>query len=75
MLEFMDCWSPRPNANGSNIINPVDLNRINERVESKDYNSLDEFVVDIEWIHHNCHVYFSGEWKRRVCCDKNNPIS
>lgn len=59
MLEFMDCWSAGTNEN--KIINPVDLNRINEKIESKDYSSLDEYLIDIEWVRHNCHVYFSGE--------------
>lgn len=60
MLEYMDCW--KAGTNGENkVINPIDLSRINERIESHDYSSLDEFLIDLEWIHHNCHVYFSGE--------------
>lgn len=59
MLEYMGCWKLDLN-NNSKIINPVDLNGVNDKVLSRDYKTLDNFLADIEWIHHNCHIYFSG---------------
>lgn len=61
MLEYMGCWKFDLN-NNNKIINPIDLSIVNEKVMSRDYNTLVEFLVDIEWIYHNCFIYFSGEF-------------
>lgn len=59
MFEYMGCWKFEPNDN-KKIINPIDLNEINQIIQSSGYNSLEACIADIEWIHHNCFVYFSG---------------
>lgn len=43
------------------IINPIDLNLIEEKVTDSKYESTMEFIVDIKWILHNCGIAFKGE--------------
>ncbi|XP_055306301.1 uncharacterized protein LOC129570629 isoform X2 [Sitodiplosis mosellana] len=62
MFEYMGCWKFEPNDNRK-IINPIDLNEINANIQSNTYNSLEACIADIEWIHHNCFVYFSENHK------------
>lgn len=47
---------------GINIINPIDLNLIEEKVTDSKYESTMEFIVDIKWIFHNCGIAF----KRKI---------
>lgn len=49
------------NNNNTKIINPIDLTAIKENVQSDAYEYAEEYLADIEWIHHNCFVYFSGK--------------
>ena len=60
MFEFMGCWKFESSDNRK-IINAIDLSEINANIQSNLYNSLEACIADIEWIHHNCFVYFSGK--------------
>lgn len=42
------------------IVNPIDLPKIKEKVKS--YKSLDEFFADVQWIVHNCKVFYKGDF-------------
>lgn len=48
------------------IVNPIDLSKIKDKAES--YVSLDEFLIDIEWVVHNCQILFTGEIHAKFCC-------
>lgn len=65
MFESLDCLRfGSNNSNTTNIINPIDLTTIKNKVTSNAYDCFEEYLIDIEWIYHNCFVYFSGDEKR-----------
>lgn len=41
------------------IINPINLNNIDEKISANKFLSTEAFVSDIKWILHNCNIYFS----------------
>lgn len=43
------------------ILNPIDLEIVNEKVNDGVYWSLIEFMADILWIQHNCRVLNEGK--------------
>lgn len=59
MLEHLECWKSQ--QSGKKLVNPIDLNGINDKIKANAYQTIEEYLVDLEWVHHNCHVYFSGE--------------
>lgn len=42
------------------IINPMNLSRIENKIENLEYTNSEAFLSDIKWILHNCSIYFSG---------------
>lgn len=60
MLEFLNCLEFSAN-NNAKVIKPMDLTVVKEKITSNAYESMEECVNDIEWIYHNCFVYFTGE--------------
>lgn len=43
------------------ILNPIDLEIVNEKVNDGVYRSLIEFMADILWIQHNCRIINGGK--------------
>lgn len=61
MFEYLDYLTFGSNYNNTKIIHAMDLSTIKENVRSNAYECLEEYQVDIEWIYHNCFVYYSGK--------------
>lgn len=51
------------------IINPLDLNVIDEKVSDSMYKSAFEFYADIKWIQHNCTILFPSKCQ----CSQASP--
>lgn len=62
MFEYLDYIKLGSNNNSClKIINPIDLSTIKQNIQSNVYECQYKYLLDIEWIHHNCFVYFSGK--------------
>lgn len=48
------------------IVNPIDLDQIKFKADSKEcskkYNSLDEFLIDFQWLAHNYEIMYTSEF-------------
>lgn len=42
------------------IVNPMNLSKIENKIENLEYTNSEAFLSDIKWILHNCSIYFSG---------------
>lgn len=60
MFEFLECLKLSTN-NNTKIIKSMDLTEVREKITSNAYDCIEECLDDIEWIHHNCYIYFTGE--------------
>lgn len=47
--------SPK-DQNENKLINPIDLDKIKEKVEANEYKTPEEFFVDIKWAQHNVFI-------------------
>lgn len=48
------------------IVNPMNLSKIENKIENLEYTNSEAFLSDIKWILHNCSIYFSGMHLRIV---------
>lgn len=46
---------------GDVIVNPINLSKIENNIDTLVYTNSESFLSDIKWILHNCSIYFSGE--------------
>lgn len=44
------------------ILNPVDMAKIELKARNNSYKSLEEFFVDVQWFVHNCEIVYLGEF-------------
>lgn len=45
------------------IKNPINLSKIEEKINANSYTSTEAFISDIKWILHNCNIYFSSKFR------------
>lgn len=54
------------------LVNPISLFAIQSKIKRCEYKSSEEFFADLQWIYHNCLIYYPGELTVYNCihCDK-----
>lgn len=57
--DFKDFSIYASSSTNQDVVNPMDLSVIEEKVDDSKYESTMEFFLDIKWILHNCFIAFS----------------
>lgn len=52
--------------NGDDIVYAIDLMQIKTKVDSNEYTSLYEFLVDFQWFVHNFQVMYKSEFHSEI---------